>query len=55
MNTTFPSTELRNKLPKLVDEASKTFAGFTITRGGVRKSIDRTGHRSWEEFNSGGE
>ena len=39
MNTTLPLTEARNKFPKLVDEASKTFARFVITRKGKPEAV----------------
>lgn len=34
MDTYIPLTEARNKLAKLVNDASKTFSRFTITRNG---------------------
>lgn len=39
MDTILPLTEARNKFPKLVDEASKTFTRFTITRKGKPEAV----------------
>ncbi|MEK9147171.1 MAG: type II toxin-antitoxin system Phd/YefM family antitoxin [Patescibacteria group bacterium] len=39
MNTILPLTEARNKFPKLVDEVSKTFARFIITRKGKPEAV----------------
>jgi prevent-host-death family protein len=39
MDTTLPLTEARNKFAQLVDEASKMFTRFTITRKGKPEAI----------------
>lgn len=39
MDTTLPLTDARNKLTKIVDEVSKTFTRFTITRKGKPEAV----------------
>lgn len=39
MNIYLPITEARNKFPKIVEEASKTFSRFTITKNGKPEAI----------------
>lgn len=39
MNVYLPVTEARNKFPRLVEEASKTFAQFIITKNGKPEAI----------------
>lgn len=39
MDTIIPLTEARNKFAKLVDEASKTFSRFTITKKGKPEAV----------------
>ena len=39
MNTVLPLTEARNKFAELIDEASKMFTRFTITRNGKPEAV----------------
>ncbi|OGK35727.1 hypothetical protein A3F59_02400 [Candidatus Roizmanbacteria bacterium RIFCSPHIGHO2_12_FULL_38_13] len=39
MNSVLPLTEARNKFAELIDEASKMFARFTITRNGKPEAV----------------
>lgn len=39
MNTVLPLTEARNKFAELIDDASKMFSRFTITRNGKPEAV----------------
>ena len=39
MNAVLPLTEARNKFAELIDEASKIFTRFTITRNGKPEAV----------------
>ena len=39
MNAVLPLTEARNKFAELIDETSKMFARFTITRNGKPEAV----------------